>query len=77
MNLLTGIAGEIMKKDKNIMGLCMKYSNTCKLCPRYKKCNEELDRGIDYVESYKKKHKRIKKNKKRFNSSKHKRSEKY
>ena len=29
-------------KDKNTLWLCMKYSASCKLCPRNKKCDEEI-----------------------------------
>lgn len=29
-------------KEKNYIGLCMRYSESCKLCPRNKKCEEEL-----------------------------------
>lgn len=29
-------------KEKDTIGLCMRYSESCKLCPRNKKCEEEL-----------------------------------
>lgn len=29
-------------REKNYIGLCMRYGETCKLCPRNKKCEEEL-----------------------------------
>ena len=29
-------------KEKNYWGLCMRYGSSCKLCPRNKKCDEEL-----------------------------------
>lgn len=29
-------------REKNYLGLCMRYSESCKLCPRNKKCEEEL-----------------------------------
>lgn len=38
-------------KGKNYLGLCMRYSESCKLCPRNKKCEEELaleKRGVRY-----------------------------
>ena len=38
-------------KEKNYLGLCMRYSESCKLCPRNKKCEEELaleKRGVRY-----------------------------
>lgn len=38
-------------KEKNYLGLCMRYSESCKLCPRNKKCGEELaleKRGVRY-----------------------------
>ena len=31
-------------KEKNILALCMRYSESCKLCPRNKKCEKELSR---------------------------------
>lgn len=30
--------------EKNYIGLCMRYSESCKLCPRNKKCEEELEK---------------------------------
>lgn len=30
-------------REKNHLGLCMKYSESCKFCPRSKKCEEELN----------------------------------
>lgn len=38
-------------KEKNYLGLCMRYSESCKLCPINKKCEEELaleKRGVRY-----------------------------
>ena len=29
-------------KEKNTLGLCIRYSQSCKLCPRCDKCNEEI-----------------------------------
>lgn len=29
-------------KEKNYIGLCMRYSESCKRCPRNNKCSEEL-----------------------------------
>jgi hypothetical protein len=31
-------------KEKNTMWLCMRYSGSCKLCPRNKKCDEEIEK---------------------------------
>lgn len=38
-------------REKNYWGLCMRYGSSCKLCPRNKKCEEELaleKRGVRY-----------------------------
>lgn len=32
--------------EKNYLGLCMRYSESCKLCPRNKKCEEELKKEL-------------------------------
>ena len=29
-------------KEKNTLGLCIRYSQSCKLCPRCDKCDEEI-----------------------------------
>lgn len=31
-------------EEKNIMRLCMRYSESCNSCPRNKKCDEELEK---------------------------------
>lgn len=31
-------------KEKNTLWLCMRYSGSCKLCPRNKKCDEEIEK---------------------------------
>lgn len=31
-------------KEKNTLWLCMRYSGSCKLCPRNKKCEEEIEK---------------------------------
>ena len=33
-------------KEKNTLWLCMRYSGSCKLCPRNKKCDEEIEKEI-------------------------------
>lgn len=33
-------------KKKNYLGLCMRYSESCKLCPRNKKCEKELEKEL-------------------------------
>ncbi len=38
-------------REKNTMWLCMRYSGSCKLCPRNKKCDEEIEKerlGVKY-----------------------------
>lgn len=31
-------------KEKNILDLCFKYNQSCKKCPRYNKCQKELEK---------------------------------
>ena len=31
-------------KKKESLDLCFKYATNCKLCPRYKKCNDEIEK---------------------------------
>lgn len=52
-------------REKNYLGLCMRYSESCKLCPRNKKCEEELkqEKGVVFNGTNKKENKRIKKSK--------------
>lgn len=43
------------KKKKENLKLCMRYSESCKLCPRNKKCEEEFKRQTqqsDVKETY-------------------------
>lgn len=58
-----------MKNEKNIMRLCMKYGASCKLCPRNKKCDEEILIEKKRGESYESKSSRngIRNNKHRRN----------
>ena len=54
-------------EEKNTLRLCMRYGGSCRLCPRNKKCDEEIEKERRGAKSEKRRfNKNDKRSSKRF-----------